>query len=752
MVDPKELVNHQMKCYKEPMSRKRKTDKMRWNRRKKAGCCLYKMASCLLAAVLLMGAVPGRVYAVPDPENSPEWMEETLEFIREARDVLAGLTEEQPILGLVYLSDTYPVRAAASYESGTIVTVPSGQTIEIKDVEIVFAEDSYEAWAYVDLYYEDQEYHGYIPRDHIACADERFLEWEQEYAMNPAANEALYTMEGSGAGTDAQEASAIAPDVAQFPVSYQADLQKLKEAHPNWTFVPMNTGLDWNTVITNEIGGGKSLIYKTYGDWTKEGSYDNGNWYYASEEILKYFMDPRNALAEDNIFQFEQLIYNESKHTQAALDVFLNSTFMNDSGNAPGTDMTFSTIFWAIGVELRVSPYHLAARVLQEQGSADKPMISGTYPGYEGYYNYFNIGATGNANEQYILNGLSYAQKKGWSDAYRSIYGGAEIISANYILKGQDTLYLQKFNVTTNDTYGHQYMQNISAPTSEGKSMYKIYKNAGALDSPFLFKIPVYQNMPETKAAMPTSSTNVVLQVPSGYDTTVHLDGVAYTPVSRNGRVIVTAPDAGAGTAVAYRYNEAGVPVGMYLWTLDYQNNAYVATAQPQLTDLLTYHGFSIRITGKSGIRFKTGISAELRNRLLTEGVNGYMLKEYGTLAMNNANRGQYPMVKGGRKVLNGVSYGNDEKEGFVDKIYETVDGRYRFTSVLVGLPPEQYKTEFAFRGYAVLEKDGVQTVVYGPVVAKSIYNLAEQFLNAGIYPPGSSADAFLRQLITDAK
>ena len=70
----------------------------------------------------------------------------------------------------------------------------------------------------------------------------------------------------------------------------------------------------------------------------------------------------------------------------------------------------------------------------------------------------------------------------------------------------------------------------------------------------------------------------------------------------------------------------------MYVWTMEYRNNAYVATEQPELTDLLTYHGFSIRITGKAGIRFKTGISTDLRARLLNGGVNGYSLKEYGTL------------------------------------------------------------------------------------------------------------------------
>ena len=77
-------------------------------------------------------------------------------------------------------------------------------------------------------------------------------------------------------------------------------------------------------------------------------------------------MDPRNALQENAIFQFEQLTYNESYHTEEAVKNFLEGTFMNSSQNAPGTDMQFYHIFWAIGAEenRQVSPFHLAARVL----------------------------------------------------------------------------------------------------------------------------------------------------------------------------------------------------------------------------------------------------------------------------------------------------------------------------------------------------------------------------------------------------
>lgn len=647
-------------------------------------------------------------------------------------------------MALVYLCDDLTIRTEADAGSTKVVTVPSGQMVDIIDVTV---DESYQVWEKVSAEVSGTVYEGYIPRDNLACSDERFLEWEELYGMNPGA--AVMLAEENATGNYA--------DIEQFPESYQPALIELKKQHPNWTFVRQNTELDFQTAVNNELQGGKSLVYKSYGDYCKEGQH-SPNWYFASEDVLKLYMDPRNSLHENAIFQFEQLTYNASYHTEAAVESFLNNTFMNNSKNAPGTVMTFSKIIWSIGAEdvRQVSPFHLAARILQEQGEGTSPLISGTYPGYEGYYNYFNIGASGSTNEQVIVNGLNYAKNSNWNSAYYSILGGAEIISANYIKKGQDTLYLQKFNVSptaSNPIYTHQYMQNISAPTTEALSIKKLYESAGALENTFVFKIPVYENMPASPCPMPTSSTNVVLQVPSGYDAaTIYVDGVAYTPQVRNNRRIVTLSDGNAQAAVVHRYNANGAPIGMYVWTLEYRNNAYVATEQPELTDLLTYHGFSIRITGKAGIRFKTGISTDLRARLLNGGVNGYYLKEYGTLVMNNANRASYPMIKGGEKVISGPAYGIAADGTRQDSIYETVSGRYRYTSVLVGLPANQYKVEYAFRGYIILNKDGRDITIYGPVQARSIYALAELVLDMGTYQPGSAADTFLRKLISDAQ
>ncbi len=671
--------------------------------------------------------------------------EETAEWIRTSGEALAQIAAERDIMALVYLSDEYPVRTAPSYESEAAVTVLSGQTVNILDMAV---DENREVWHYVRLDYQGRAIYGYVPRTYLACSDERFLEWEEVYGMNDAA----YAAGGERAGY---------ADIEQFPESYRQALTVLKQKHPNWTFVAMNTTLDWQATIDAELQGGKSLVYKTLPAWMKNGLYDTGNWYYASRAAVEKYMDPRNGLTENAIFQFELLTYNETYHTPDAVSKFLKNTFMTDDGGrvAPGTNKSYAALFWEVGREegRKVSPFHLAARVLQEQGQGTSPLISGTYPGFEGYYNYFNISASGTTNEQIYKSGLTYAKNHGWNNAESAIRGGADFIAADYIKRAQDTLYLQKYNVNPPGTpnayapYTHQYMQNISAPTTESSSIKKLYEGVGALDSTFVFKIPVFLNMPAQPCGEPGVSMEIVLSLPEGYgDSVMWLDGVAYQGELRNGSLVVTAPNANAKTAVVYKYDN-DVPVGMYIWSLTHNGTVYTATPEPGLQDLLTYHGFSIRVTGNTGIRYKTGISTQLRSQLTKTGVNGYVLKEYGTLVMNNANMSQYPMIKGGAKVAGGISYGTDSNGNRTDIVFEIAEGRYRFTSVLVGLPVEQYKTEFAFRGYAVLEKKGEQVIIYGPARARSIYELARVLLNNGTYEQGSESYAFLQKLVSDA-
>ncbi len=676
--------------------------------------------------------------------ESNAFTEEEAQWIDEARGELESLVEEKTIMALVYLTDQYEVRSVPHVAGDVVAVVPSGQMVMIQDVELT---QDYMPWVKVNFSLQDQTYTGYVERANLACSDELFLEWEAYYGMNPMVR-SMYALEG-----DSTERTYA--DIEQFPASYQESLKALKQAHPNWIYVRMDTGLEWDTVVAEELKGGRSLVSTALGGAMQEGLFSKG-WAYATEEALEYYLDPRNGLTEKWIFQFEQLTFNQSYHMdcEVAVQGFLDNTFM--SGKIPKSDLTYAHGFWAIGKEMNISPFHLASRVYQEQGKGTSALISGTYPGYEGYYNYFNIGASGKSDAEVIRNGLEYAKNATppWNTPYYALHFGAKVIGSNYITKGQDTLYLQKFDVdsSNNGLYWHQYMQNISAPTSEAANIRKLYEETGAVDNMFVFKIPVYKNMPETACEKPVSSDRIVLDALDGYeDATIYVDGVPYKAESRNGFYIVRGAGFEAKTATMYTYNDSGIPVGMSTWSLSEEGGYYQATELTGLQDLLTYHGFSIRITGRAGIRYKTGIDSELKKALLGAGVDGYQLKEYGTLVMNNANRETYPMIKDGEKTARGMAYGVNPDGSIVDNVYETVTGRQRFTSVLVGLPVEQYKTEFAFRGYVVLSKGEEEVVLYGPIMNRSIYRLAQQALGMNLYEEGSQAKLFLEQLIRDA-
>lgn len=700
---------------------------------------------------------------------------ETLEYLAFLNEDLQTITDGGEIMAVLYREQKLPVRTAPDLTAPVAAELYSGQTVFITGVAL---DSDYGLWSQIGFYYQQEYLTGYIERDYLMCTDERYKEWEAANGLDPSLVSTFSLSVSDG------DVRSTFDEVNQFPESYRAALDALKEAHPNWHFTPFVTNLDWNTVIDNEIDNEietKSLVYYTFEDWNKDGLYDEHNWYYATRPILEYYMDPRNGLTEERIFQFEQLTFNESYHTKEAMDRFLTGTFMDPSKKVPGTNLSYPYLIWSFGAESvrRVSPFHLASRIIQEQGrQGTGDLISGTYPGYEGYYNYFNIRATGTTHAEVVQNGLEYAkgvweQKfrqliadglanaqdeptwKALYSAYFALEDGADFISRNYIQKGQDTVYLQKYNVNPNGyypVYTHQYMQNISAPTTEARNIRNLYNEAGALDMEFNFKIPVYLNMPETAVPYPTIEENLYLTIPEGYDTsTIYVDGVAYPTETKYGYQVANLPNTDAKTAIAYKYNASGVPEGMYVWELTYtQKNKYQATALPNFENLLSYHGFSIRITGKSGMRFMSGITEAMKQQMTAGTVDGYSLVEYGTLIMSDYYRAKYPMVLDGKKVKKGISFGVENGQP-VDRVYKIVDGRVRYTAVLINLEIPYYQTVIAFRPYAVLQKDGKQVVLYGGIRTNSIYSLSKKALEHGLCAEGSPEDIFVKQLIADA-
>lgn len=226
------------------------------------------------------------------------------------------------------------------------------------------------------------------------------------------------------------------------------------------------------------------------------------------------------------------------------------------------------------------------------------------------------------------------------------------------------------------------------------------------------------------------------------------MDGIEYTARKTGSSYSLELPDTTGKTAVMYCYNEKNTPVGMYVWKLSWQGQVCSATPLPGLQDLLSYHGFSIRIKAPSGIRFKSGIDASVKQRLLNGGIDGCHLKEYGTLFITGNNLKKYPLVKDGTAVSGGRAYYHKSDGSVYDKVFETVSGRNRFASVLVNIPASSYAADLVFRSYVVLDCGGQELVVYGPPMQRSIYTVAVQVKNAGVYQPGTSGYHYIQGII----
>ena len=339
------------------------------------------------------------------------------------------------------------------------------------------------------------------------------------------------TSSGSQGSSDADFESYMTKQ--GFPESYKPYLRKLHEQHPKWIFTAQKLGVDWNTALKEECVVGRNLVHSSaLASWKsmEKGAYDfNGGYWYgldgswvaaskeigASEETVRYYMDPRNFLNDTYIFMFENQSYDPSYQTESGVKTILADTFMSGSYTCPDTKKkyTYSQTFMDAAKKSGVSPYHLASRCRNEQGVNGAPQSLGTVKGYENYFNFFDIQAYATSTMTAAEMGCKYAKTTNptyllpWTNQYKSIVGGSIFLGTGYITKGQDTLYLQKFDMVDggNGLYYHQYMTCVFGQANEAISLKNAYSQ-DILNSAMEFKIPVYNNMPDKLCPKPTSS------------------------------------------------------------------------------------------------------------------------------------------------------------------------------------------------------------------------------------------------------
>ncbi|MCB6993988.1 SH3 domain-containing protein [bacterium 210820-DFI.6.37] len=305
-----------------------------------------------------------------------------------------------------------------------------------------------------------------------------------------------------------------------FPDSYKSKLRTLHKAHPKWIFKAQKTGLTWSSMLAKETKVGINLVEPTSpSSWKSKasGAYNSktgvytkfdGRWNAASEKIIAYYMDPRNFLTEASIYQFMDHKFDSASQNKNTIKsmVSRSSCFMNTT--------KYISYLYNAGVNSKVNPNVITAMVIMEQGwKGGSGLISGTYPGYKGYYNHFNIGAYTTSTMNSIQRGLWWAKGAGtgatsygrpWNTIEKSLSGGASYYSSNYLTNNQYTYYTKKFNVMNglSNVASHQYMTNTSGAESEGKILKYAYEASD--NYPIVFYIPVYNSMPSTACAKPS--------------------------------------------------------------------------------------------------------------------------------------------------------------------------------------------------------------------------------------------------------
>ena len=355
-----------------------------------------------------------------------------------------------------------------------------------------------------------------------------------------------------------------------FPEAYKDGLRALHAEFPNWQFKALHTNLDWQRVLDGEMEGTGSLVDKNaISSWksTDNGKYDwntgtwpgfdGPSWVGASRALTAYYMDPRNFFDESYVFQFLVHNYNPEEQNAEGLNAILKGSFMAGTGGdssastnaqSAGNDAIVSStvssteesgeIVSALGPGEKVSvsdngqgsttrsangidysgillraaeatkqnPYVLAAMILQEQGKG----TSGSISGASGLYNYFNVGPYAANGMGAVERGIWYAGQSGsygrpWNSPEKSIQGGAQFFAENYLNAGQNTFYLKKWNVQGSNLYKHQYMTNVQGAAEEGAKLSKAYTEEMKKKT-LSFSIPIYENMPEKRAVIPTGT------------------------------------------------------------------------------------------------------------------------------------------------------------------------------------------------------------------------------------------------------
>lgn len=291
-----------------------------------------------------------------------------------------------------------------------------------------------------------------------------------------------------------------------FPRSYTDALLALHKKYPQWEFEPFITNLDWQTAVNGErTPHNKQLIQRSIASDSFKCSCSScngviqeaGGWVSASEAAVKYYMDPRNFLNEEYIFQFENTGYDQSQSIDVVESIIRNTWMYNSNityydalGNVKtytenGSPVKYSQAILKAAKDSGMSAYYLASKIVQEVGSDSASAAGGTSgknAPYNGIYNYYSIGANNGVSD-----GLRWANGYMKTSASAYLYRSASTSSErmvvipsgtelNYIEKSGD-FYRVSVSVSGTRYYGYVAASSVSMYTNYGRPWTDPYKS-----------------------------------------------------------------------------------------------------------------------------------------------------------------------------------------------------------------------------------------------------------------------------------
>lgn len=217
--------------------------------------------------------------------------------------------------------------------------------------------------------------------------------------------------------------------------------------------------------------------------------YENNSWVDANFYDVEYYINPKNFIDNNNIYQFLVLNYSEGMTVEDANNILVGKGILEGQGAA----------FLEGAEKYNINPAYLIAHALLETGNGTSKLATGievsVVDGEEVEpkvtYNMYGIQAVDqDPNGQ----GSKYAYKQGWFTPESAIIEGAKWIGEGYINSDkykQNTLYKMRWN---KDVIWHQYASDIAWASKQVDRLKRYTDMSSGLK--LIFEIPVFKELP----------------------------------------------------------------------------------------------------------------------------------------------------------------------------------------------------------------------------------------------------------------